>query len=329
MHLRFICILVLLSTSLLSDQNDYYMTMSTIKSRPLALGGAFVAMQNEWAALYYNPAGYHVSRTDPDKRFAVALNPLGLIFSFTERGTYSRGSVPVGWIINALGVRRGMVSVGILTGEESLANSERLRRSRFFDGADYQNNRNGAIGLAIEFAPRVRFGVAGDLFVREGGLPKLKFGYRYGLIVKPRSNLDVGLCYVDFAEENAEDRMTLERLADGTLNIGVAYAPHPRLKLFTDIRNVSGEVKTALLEPHFGLEVQAISCFAFQLGYYRARGGGERSMSFGAGCRDILNELFPGLPRSAARLDFDFAAVWQRRPEDVHRWFFLGFRLIL
>lgn len=323
-----VMVLTLLSVRLPAGPNDYYMTLSTIKARPLALGGAFAAMQNEWAALYYNPAGYHVSRTNPDKTFAAVLNPLGALFAFSERDDYSRGTVPLGWTIQAAGVRRGKLCFGLLIGEESLANADRLNRPRFFDGDGYQDNRNGVIGLAIEFAPRVRFGMAGDLFIRRGGLPKVKFGYRYGLIVKPRGNLDVGLCYVDFPKQNADDRMPLERLADGTLNIGAAYTPFRFATLFADVRNVSGEVKAALLEPHVGAEIFPTTHVALRGGYYRARGGGHDASSFGIGCPDLVNGLFPDLPGRAVRMDCECTFVWQRTEQARNQWIFLALRLI-
>lgn len=321
--------LALIGVRLLSGQNDYWVTLSTIKARPLALGGAFVAMQNEWAALYYNPAGFHVSRIDPDKRFAVALNPMGPILTFSERDDCSDGSVSAGWILNAIGVRTAMISWGVLLGEESLMNSDRLNRPRFFDAAGYQTNRNAAIGLSIALAPRVRFGMAGDMFIREGGFSKIKFGYRYGLIVKPRENLDVGLCYVDLSKENASDRMELERLADETLNMGAAYSPHRMITLFADVRNVSGEYKVALLEPHFGIELNLSNCYFLRSGFFRARGSEETSTSLGIGVQDMLRGLFWESARSSVRLDFDAACIWQHNAGIHNQWFFMALRIIL
>ncbi|NQT24279.1 hypothetical protein HQ585_02880 [candidate division KSB1 bacterium] len=329
MRIKIYFILTVLGAHILFGQNDYLVTMSTIKSRPLALGGAFVAMQNEWAALYYNPAGFHVSRTDPDKTFAVTFNPLGPIFVISERDKYSKGSVSAGWIINAIGIKTGMLSWGLLMGEESLANSDRLNRSQFFDAVGYETNRNAAIGLSIALAPRVRFGMAGDMFIRKGGLSKVKFGYRYGLMVKPRENLEVGLCYVDFPKENADDRMELERLADETLNIGVAYSPYKMITLYIDVRNVSGEGKSALLEPHFGLEMDLMSHYSLRGGYYRTRGGEEKSWSFGIGAQDMLNGLFWESSRSPVRMDFDVTCIWQQERSVQNRWFFMALRLIL
>jgi len=322
-------ILTVLGVCALYGQNDYLVTMSTIKARPLALGGAFVAMQNEWAALYYNPAGYHVSRTDADKRFSLTLNPLGPVLAISEKDSYDKGFVPVGWTLNAIGLQTGMVAWGLLLGEESLTHSDRFNRARFFDATDYSANRNAAFGLSIAFAPKVRFGMAGDMFIRDGGLSKVKFGYRYGLIVKPRENLDIGLCYVDFPKENIQDRMELERLVDETLNLGLAYTPYRFITLFTDVRNVSGEDKGAMLEPHFGAEFNILSHVFVRGGYFRSRGGEEKTSSFGVGAQDMLRRLFWNMPRSPVLLDFDMTVIWQETRTDQNRWFLMALRLVL
>ncbi len=313
----------------IADGHIRLVTLSTVKTRSLSMGGAFTSVRDDLAALDFNPAAFTLDPYNGENRFYAYLNPIGPFVSIKNRHDYSDWTVPVGMCIRGIGFSMGPVDIGAMFGEESLRNQARLVRQDFFDGSEYETERTHSLGFSFALAPRVSLGFAGEMFIRNKDWHKLRFGYRYGLVVQPRSNITVGLCYVDFPDEFRNDRVSLERLADETLNVGISYRPWTFFHMALDIRNVSDEDKPAVREPHLGLELQPLSHLVFRGGYARSTDGKLETFSFGLGVLDINRFIWK--TRSYDRPFFGMQSGWvfQNASSVRSRWLFLSFLIRL
>ena len=302
-----------------------YVTLSTIKARAVAMGGAFVTMTDDLAALDFNPAGFSVLTSQEGLGFSAYLNPMGPLLLAENMDRVSGWDTALGWLVKGAAFRVGRLQLGVLFGEESLGDVERLARSRFLGGNAYIDHRSTSFGFSLALAERVSLGMAGELYQRRvDSRTTFSLRYRYGLILKPRANLSVGICFVDLPQEYQEDRMALERLPDETLNVGISYAPVRFFTLALDVRNVSDEGKGAALEPHAGFEFVPWRHAALRGGYFRDWDGRIDSYSVGLGIFD-WNMLFPEHKRflhpSPA---LNVSMVWQTGSGTTFRWFFLS-----
>lgn len=303
----------------------HFVTLSTVKARPLAMGGAFVSIKDNLASLDFNPAAFSLSSLPEKVHFSVFFNPLGVFMVAGNWGGASGWKGPWEWLIRGATLSVGRLNFGVLCGEEALSDKERLERTCIFDGAGYEGQKNTSFGFSLVLAPKVSLGMAGEVFTRqENNDKKRKLGYRYGILLKPRNDLNVGLCFVDFPKAYDTDRMTLERLSDETLNIGVSYTPWKALTLALDIRNVSDEGKGAVREPHMGVEVLPYRHVSLRGGYYRQKGGESETLSVGIGLFDWNSVLPKGLRLSYATFGLNMALLWQREKDVERRWFFLS-----
>jgi hypothetical protein len=315
--------IICFAASVFGQDADRLVNLATVKSRPLAMGGAFASMKGQLDALDFNPAGFDLGFPGRPRKWTIFLNPAGAVLAVAERGACSDWTVPAGLIVRGFGVSVSRLRAGILLGEESLSDESRLSRDRFWDCTDYELRRNAAFGFSFDLAPKVSIGASGEWFIRGQSWGSAKAGYRYGMMLRPRSNVSVGLCYADFPEDYPWDRLALERLSDETLNVGVSYKPASWLDLALDIRNVSDEDKPAVREPHIGMEIRPWAFSSLRAGYYRTRRASEQVLTAGLGLGFDLSEWIPFSAIGAVRTDISVCAAWQKLLWARHRWFFM------
>jgi hypothetical protein len=302
-----------------------YVTLSTVKVRPLAMGGAFVSVWDDLASLDFNPATFSVTPHQYGVRYGVFFNALGPILLVENRETASVFQTAPGWLIRGAYLSFGRFQAGILLGEESLGDTDRLTRLRVFSDSGYTDHRNASFGFSLALAQRVSFGVAGEVFMRRSeDKSQLALRYRYGLLVKPRDNLNVGICFVDLPKSYQNDRMPLERLADETLNIGISYAPWRALCLALDVRNVSDEGQGAAIEPHLGFDVVPWTHLAIRGGYYREWETQTDVYSVGIGLLDWNSMLSEFRRFSHPTFTVNAAMIWEVEKGRTIRWLLLN-----
>jgi hypothetical protein len=308
----------------LFGDNNRMVTLSTIKARALSVGGAFVSIQDDLASLDFNPAGFSIAPVSERNQTSLFLNPIGPFLIIKNQGHYSDWATPIEWIVRGGGIALGKLNIGFLWGEESLNNEKSSNRSEVFDASFYEWQNNTSFGFSLTLAPRVSLGMAGELFFRNIEKKEIEFGHRYGMILHPRSNLSIGLCYFDFPNKYAKDRMVLERIADETLNIGISYSPWELLTLMLDVRNVSDEGKGLTREAHMGVEIFPFKQLVLRGGYFRNREANENNYSLGMGILN-WNSILPG-ERSFFHPTFalNAAMVWQRNAHLIARWFLIS-----
>lgn len=318
-------LLLALSFQSLQSKETLFVTLNTVRARPLALGGAFVTFADDLAALSYNPAGFRLKQGG----FSWFINPVGAILSVAEKESYSDNSVPVSLSLSGVGFAKDRFQCGVMLGEESFSQIDRIERGRFFDVHDYQKSRNVTLGFSVTLAPKVSIGMAGEWYLREGGWRRARFGHRYGLIVRPRPNTTVGLCYFDLAEGRDNERLTLDRFSDEALNIGISHAPREWLTVAVDVRNVSDEGRQKGVEPHAGIEIRPLNALSLRGGYYQVSAETEKGYSAGFGISDIRT-LFGGLPQDDAwRIRLEATVIWQKSVNFDRRWILTSIQVIL
>ncbi|HEX9934014.1 MAG TPA: hypothetical protein VGB38_02355, partial [bacterium] len=282
LELAMACLLAMTAwTDGMGDDAKRMVTLGTVKTRAVSMGGAFTSVRDDLAALDFNPAAFTLDPYGGDAGIFVFLNPLGPWLAVKNRRLYSDPSVPIGLCLRGLGFSAGRIDAGVLLGEESLHGDWNLDRRDPFDATGYETERNVDFGLSFALTQRAALGVSGEMLLRRPDWRKAKLGYRYGLIVQPRTNFTVGLFYADFPEGFNRDRADLESLADETLNVGVSYKPWTFALLSFDIRNVSDEEQSSVREPHMGVELVPFRHLALRGGYARTTDGKQETFSCG------------------------------------------------
>ena len=57
-------------------QSSRFFTLSNVKARPLAMGGAFMSITDDVASIDFNPAGYFLSENEDSRHVHLFLNPV-------------------------------------------------------------------------------------------------------------------------------------------------------------------------------------------------------------------------------------------------------------
>ena len=284
------------------------------------MGGAFASIQDELAALDFNPACFYLGKPE-SMHGIVYLNGLTPVLAVEN---WSRLTGPDGmaaWMIRGAAMKIGRFHIGLLWGEESTGDEFRLSRKKLFDSSALSGMRNASVGFAMHLAPNVTLGIAGDWYMREkNGSPDYHLGYRYGLFLKTRHNIHVGLFFADFPKDWKNDREPLERLFDETLNVGISYSISRLLTVALDVRNVSDEGKGPFLEPHLGLEFSPWKHIALRSGFSRENEGKSSTLSVGVG---FWNWQANETSHKTGPFALETAYILEKTTETRH-WFSLG-----
>ncbi|MBN1780707.1 hypothetical protein JW948_06235 [bacterium] len=306
----------------LNAEPDRWVSINTVNARPLALGGAFLAMGDDWASIQWNPAGFSCMPMHDSRYFTLRLNPLGIAVMTNGLSGVDSDLAPVALLMPGLAYRRERLCVGLLLGEENITDQRRLARSNILDGTRYEWSRDATISFRLAFSSRVSIGAAVQALIRHPDDGGTRWGYRYGLLVEPKSYLHVGLCYFNFDNRFANQRSTLESIHDETLNIGIAFSPWEALKFLIDIRNVSDENRMGTREPHFGMEINPFRIIAVRAGYFQTREAKRSAYSAGLG---LLKDIeLNGSWLSRMRLGVDATAIVQEQVSGNITWGFLS-----
>jgi hypothetical protein len=302
--------------------DDRWVTLSTVKARPLSMGGAFMSVRDDLAALDMNPAGFSILTSYRRSQAFVFLNTLSPVVFLSNRNGLPLGEAILGSIVRGAALKLGGVQFGLIIGEESLSDIGRLDRDRVFDTNGYTAFRNTTFGVSVSLAPRVSLGFAGEVYSRGEGDERIHhMGYRYGLILQTRHKIQVGLCFVNLPEKAGNERMNRERLADETLNIGISYTPWDLFRIALDIRNVSDEGKGVVREPHVGVEFFPLPHVTLRAGYFREKDSKSETISAGLGIFDG-NRLWRQERRFMhPTFGLNAAVLWENREGSTHRWF--------
>ncbi len=274
-------------------------SVSTVSPRPLAMGGAFMAVEDEAAAIAWNPAAFAPRECRRGGGLRVHLNVLGApaiaretgILTGVESEPYGRIpgaeklSVAVGGVVKSASFARGGFACGILLLEEHLEPAGLCRSKGLADAGDLLSAYYSSLCVVFHLADTVSIGASETVYARFDGDGDRHFGIgrSYGALLEPNDQVTVGLVYIDIPPGYEDYRREIEGVAPRTMNAGLAYRPLPSLVLTFDLRDLAEKHGDTALRPRAGLEWNLWGQAALRAGHYREEREGASVLSLGVG----------------------------------------------
>ncbi|MBN2566054.1 MAG: hypothetical protein JXB46_10130 [Candidatus Eisenbacteria bacterium] len=274
-------------------------SVSTVSPRPMGMGGAFMAVEDDQAAMAWNPAGLIRPDCTAGTKASVHINILGAFSIAGETGLLSgteaepfgslsgfeKLTVVLGSVFKSVSIRSGGAAFGVLMLEEQLDPSG-LSRSRGLADASYLLGAYyTTMAFAFQLAPSVSIGLSETILSGWEGPRDRRTGtgHAYGVILRPNELVTVGLTYSDLPEGFRDYRLGVEGLSAGTTNAGLAYRPVPRVLMTLDLRDLTERQANTAVEPRAGMEVNLWGKGALRAGAFRENGGRTDVLTLGFG----------------------------------------------
>jgi len=292
-------------------------SVSTVSPRPLGMGGAFLAVEDESAAVAWNPAALRPPLCSRSGSFRFHANILGGPAVARETGLltgvekspfrdlpgHEKLLVAVGSVLKSVTFARGGFSAGVLLLEEQLDPATLADSRGLADAGDLLDAYYANIAVAFVLDPRVSIGAAGTVFYGwdASGDRSTGVGRSYGALLRPNERVSVGITYFDLVSGFSDYRRAIEGLAPRTMNAGICFRPHGSLLLALDLRDLAEKHSDTGLEPRLGIEWDPWGRFALRAGTFREGGEGSQVFTFGVGAIPMVG-CWEGLerPRSDA-----------------------------
>jgi hypothetical protein len=286
-------------------------TVSTVSPRPMGMGGAFMAVDDELAAMAWNPAGMAPPRCRSANGLRFDINVLGAPSIAAETGLLTgveseqfaslhaieKLATAIGCVAKSVRVRTRGVAFGVLFLEEHLDPQGLARSRRIADAEDLLDGYYTTVAFAFRLAPSASIGMSQVVFsgLDEGGGRSTAYGRSYGAVLRPNEFLTVGLTYLDTPPDFQHYRLSVEGLGTRTMNAGVAYRPWRGTLLTLDLRDLSETHPETSMEPRLGLEWNAPGRVAVRAGAYREDSGRTDVLTLGLGAipRSVCPESGP------------------------------------
>ncbi|MCB9473770.1 MAG: hypothetical protein H6678_08170 [Candidatus Delongbacteria bacterium] len=231
---------------------------SNRSARILGMGGCYAANTRCAEAHLYNPAGlrFRESRSG----WALYLDPLPLLVTPTVDG---RDTSPYARALPGLATIRGLwlgnsrLALGLVPADYEPGADTDLPTD--ISGGNRASERyTPSMVFALSLDERISLGASGAYRWDERSQTR-RLTVNYGLLVRVNKLMDVGAVAVNLSGDGqAPDRRWLDRVDDGTINVGLSWYPMgrdraaldtriptardgARLKIAADIRNVTQE----------------------------------------------------------------------------------------
>lgn len=273
-------------------------SVSTVSPRPMAMGGAFMAVEDGLAAMAWNPGAFTPPLCRRRADFRFHLNALGAPAIARETGLLTgvetrefadlpaaeRMSVALGSAVKSVTFRRGGFACGALFLEEHLDPRGLMESKGLADAGDLLSAYYSSFCVAFRLDPGVSIGFAQTVFARlDDGERQLGIGRSYGALLRPNEWMTVGLAYFDLPRDFEDYRREVEGVGPRTMNAGVAVSPAENIVLCFDLRDLAEKHADTSLEPRVGLEWDLWGNAALRLGAYREQGGRADVLTAGIG----------------------------------------------
>jgi hypothetical protein len=291
-------LLFLLNTSL-NGQNQKYAAWSISTVRPLSMGGAFTSVNDDIAAALYNPAAFSLYEEQKTFKTTILLNPGAMLSAYRYYSDdFQKNVSPMQVVRGAATAVKAIFfttinfNAGMIFNEKSVAASFHSNDLFIINPNQFWTNSTGIFFANFKIARRAALGVSGSYYYNpDEKIQKNRFGFSYGIFIKPHDRLNVGLSYIDLSETASDIRTPFERIADETMNVGVSFYPFNSTIISLDVRNLTEETVKNNREIHIGLEQQIFSIASFRAGAYQERNTNRNFYSAGIGLIDS-NLLF-------------------------------------
>lgn len=265
----------------------------------MAMGGAFMAVEDELAAMAWNPAALHPPRCGRGVSIRIHPNILGAPAIVRETGLLTgihtdpfadlsgleKLSVALGGAVKAVTLRRGGLSAGVLMLEEHLDPAALAESRGLADASELLDAYYTSFAVVFRLAPTVSIGAASTVFAgwNADGERLFESGRAYGALLAPNDRVSVGLAYFDFPPELSDYRRALEGLAPRTMNAGVVYRPTEHVLLSFDLRDLAEKHEDTALAPRVGCEWNLWGRAALRAGWFSEENGGCDVITLGVG----------------------------------------------
>jgi len=310
---------------------DHFVTQSTTNCRPLAMGGAFAAVNDNLAAFLYNPATFGQFQTPQDFRLTFYLNPLATgvgLAQLDRSGKAREAGQALAFLLKAITFSAGNLEGGFLFAEESLEKSQLNSRSTFFSSRGFWELYSHQFGLRLALAQQVAIGIVTTFYYSgagEGG--RWGISNRYGVLLKPDPKYAVGVFYSVLPSGFEKQREALERFLNDAIHIGLTYSPWKKTLLALDVRNINSEASKNSREIHLGMEQRVGSIIAIRTGYFHPD---SENHVFSAGIGLLADNIFfkkyqHFLPPHFL-LDYTFLLEREKSIDSMWHFFSCGFR---
>ncbi len=279
-------------------------SVSTVAPRPLGMGGAFVAVEDEMAAVTWNPAALSPPRCRRGWNLRLHGNILGGPAIVRETGLLTgvhtepfrdlpggeRLVFAVGGLVKSATLRRGQLVLGVLLLEEQLDPGGLVESQGLADPAYLLDAHYSGVTIAFKLAPTVSIGVSQMVFagVDETGSRRYGSGRIYGALLRPNDIVTVGFTYLDISQGFQDYRRSIEGFAPRTMNAGISVRPVPSILLAFDLRDMAEQHADTSLEPRVGIEWNLWGRAAVRAGAFREGGGESTVLSLGVGAIPMI-----------------------------------------
>ncbi|MFQ5674578.1 MAG: hypothetical protein ACE5G1_01665 [bacterium] len=310
--------------------------MSQVKARPLAMGGAFMAVEDDWPTVGFNPATFSLYRASKKGRLTFLLNPVSPFVGASDNDKLFDGQgstvddylLSLGLFLKAISFSTNAFDFGFLLAEQGLNSSGNFFTDKLFDVGGFRQNHSHQFIAHLKLADKVAVGGTASVVYRskvddprerESG-----FGISYGILLKPEKGLKIGVSFINLADSVQQFRSPVERLVDESVNVGISYQPFNGTLFSLDVRNIGEEDSVAVRELHLGLEQIFFSHLAIRAGFFRQEED-SKVYSFGLGLVD--ENAFWGSENKFGHGNFlfNYAFVYEQRPLIDNRWHFVSF----
>lgn len=335
MSRKIICLIIIIFHTPIAiyGQSDRYFMLNNIKARPLAMGGAFISIADDLAAAAYNPAAYLLDQLEEARRWRFFVNPISPFVGGIENQELFQGNGPtfddfllsVSLLVKSISFRFNSFQLGIVLGEESLYHLQEFDHSSVFNVKGFRQNHYHTIVGRLQLAEKVSMGGAANfLFSSSQNDPfesNREFALSYGILLRPEKGLSIGVSFVNLPDSLQQYRLTLERIVDESVNIGISYELFTGTLFSIDVRNLGEEQQNVIREFHFGLEQVLASQVALRAGYFKE--SGQQVFSWGLGLFNS-NSLFDSTNKVNRNFYLNYAFVYEKSPLANNRWHFLS-----
>lgn len=311
-----------------------YVTLSQVKHRVLAMGGAFAAVSDNVPAFMYNPATFSQYKYPKKVRLTFYVNPIAAGVSLNERCLFRKEKTNALDVIKSLSLLFKAVTIslkslegGVLLFEESLANQAFVNRKKFFSSRSFWLDYSNSVSVRLKLAPQVALGVTTTFYsIKNATRQRWEVGTNYGVLLRPDRKIAVGVFYLAMPKRIADHRIVLERLTNDTINLGFAYQPNSATTFAIDLRNITQEKDSNSREIHLGFEQIFQSWFAFRAGFFQPAAS-RRCYSAGIGflSADRFFKLDKHFKNKYFLLNYSF--VNDVTDETTQPWHFFAFTL--
>jgi len=329
----FILLIVLEISSIGFSHHNYFYTLSTTKARPLGMGGAYTSVEDDIISASYNPATLTLYEFDKDYRLTIYLNPIAPTTLYYERFVSDQQKKQnnkqifktAALFMKSLVFTGKFIDLALIFNEQILDKNYLLNQKKFFQNCDLWENSYHTFVTRVKLADRVSLGASGSLYVKRNNDKVQKgVGFSYGILLKPSTRMNVGLAFVDYPNDIAEVRLSLERLVDQTMNIGISYKPTTSTTFSFDLRNLTEDNRKSVREVHLGFEQQVFSILAFRGGYFQERFAEMRTFSAGIGLFDSNLMFADDNDYNHSQFMLNYSLVYQKNKSQVFYWHVLS-----